>query len=366
MGIPTWDNTTPAKVPAPAKRTAQPAILLPAQPLRYIPRIPRNPAYYTTELDRYESRPLVTLPRVPSFANGGQDGDLQTDDIREVEEDEDDTTAVGAVEEYGQHELEPLGRTYVARQYSLDSARRSRRVQSSLRDERGAPTRTGNQLASELALNRTLADYVQRLRQLRRLDATAHQDRMEYVPRGNFHIDDDEDFAEERREDVQARNSRRSDEDVESSFNSIVEQIRSIGAVHDTALRSNVGGPVDADSPRTRPYHLSPLDLDGFYSSHLRIRQNAYASSVRDAVLSGRPAPDQTDGTDSQEFDRTYYSHGSGVSNLAEATDTEVRDILHRFEVLDDRIDLIRMARRELRLMEFDANASLDGMRFAA
>ncbi|KAK9247443.1 hypothetical protein V1506DRAFT_531941 [Lipomyces tetrasporus] len=358
MGIPTWDNTS-AKVPAPVKRTAQPAILLPAQPLRYIAR---NPAYYATELDRYSSRPLVTLPRVPSFANDDQGGDLEADNIREVEEDEEDRT-VGAVEEYG-HELEPLGRTYVSRQYSLDSARRSRRVQSTLRDGRGGPSRPGNQLASELALNRTLADYVQRLRQLRRLDATAHQDRMEYEPRGNFHIDDDEDFAEERREEVQARNSRRSDEDVESSFNSIVEQIRSIGAVHDTALRSNVGGPVDADSPGARQYHLSPLDLDGFYSSHLRIRQNAYGSSVREAMISGPLA--QADAADSQEFDRTYYSHGSGVSNLAEATDTEVRDILHRFEVLDDRIDLIRMARRELRLMEFDANASLDGMRFAA
>ncbi|KAK9487180.1 hypothetical protein V1527DRAFT_460844 [Lipomyces starkeyi] len=358
MGIPTWDNV-PSKVPAPVKRTAQSPILLPAQPLR---QIARNPAYYASELDRYSSRPLVALPRVPSFPN--DDYNLETDDIREIEDDDD--RALGAVEEYG-HELEPLGRTYIARQYRLDSARRSRRTQSTHRSERAAPSRTGNQLASELALNRTLADYVQRLRQLRRLDATAHAERTQYEPRSNFHIDDDEESEEERREQMETRTSGRpSDVDMESSFNSIVEQIRSIGAVHDTALRSNVGAPINTENPRGQSYHLSPLDLDGFYSSRLRIRQNAFASSVRDTMLSEHRVSDQSPIANSPELDHTYYSHGSGVNNLAEATDTDVRDILHRFEVLDDRIDLIRMARRELRLMEFDANASLDGMRFAA
>ncbi|KAK9235661.1 hypothetical protein V1525DRAFT_409365 [Lipomyces kononenkoae] len=339
MGIPTWDST-PSKGSATAKRTSSSPILLPSQPPRHLGW---NPAQLATEIDRYSSRPPFTLSRVSSFPT--DDEDLEADDIREVEDDDDDRT-FGAVDEF-EHELEPLGRTYVARQYRLDMARRSRRTQSTPRNERVAPPRTGNSLASELALNSTLAAYVQRLRQLRRLDATAH--RTEYEPRSNFHIDDDEEFEEEAREQMQIRDSdRRSDAEMGSSFNSIVEQIRSIGAVHDTALRSNVGGRINTAHPRGQSYHLSPLDLDGFYSSRLRIRRNAFASSARDSELSEPHTSDQS------------------PNNLAEASDTNIRDILHRFEVLDDRIDLIRMARRELRLMEFDTNASLDGMRFAA
>ncbi|KAK9364384.1 hypothetical protein V1509DRAFT_636571 [Lipomyces kononenkoae] len=353
MGIPTWDST-PSKVSAPAKRPSQQSpILLHTQSSRHLGW---NPAQLATEIDRYSSRPHFTLPRVPSFPT--DDEDLETDDIRDVEDDDEDR-AMDPVDEYG-HELEPLGRTYIARQYRLDMARRNRRAQSTPRNERVAPPRTaGNPLASELALNSTLAAYVQRLRQLRRLDATAH--RTEHGPRTNFHIDDDEEFEAEDREQTQIRDNDRPplDADMELSFNSIVEQIRSIGAVHDNTLRSNVGGRINAGHPRSQSYHLSPLDLDGFYSSRLRIRQNAFASSTRDSS-------DQSPIANSPEFNHMYHNHGSRDNNPVEGSDTNIRNILHRFEVLDDRIDLIRMARRELRLMEFDTNATLDGMRFAA
>lgn len=288
-------------------------------------------------------------------------------------------------------EVEPLGRTYVARADQHDQRYMSRRsllrraVANSDRSSSAslapaasagfsASSASGNSqqqpIASELALNRTLMDYVHQLRRLRHID----EDEL----RLNFHAD-----HEAMQDGVQQLLQQQSIPDMRrpSEFASIVEQIRSIGAVHDTelsqpevataatAVASATDDNNDNDNNNSRQRYLSPLDLDGFYSSRMRILRNAYANADSEHQR-------QQQHSHSHGYSRNYNFNHISFSpeqndehddNSDDAVDdSEIGDMLRRFEVLDNRIDLIRMARRELRMMEFETNVGLDEMRFTA
>ncbi|KAK9469227.1 hypothetical protein V1512DRAFT_2051 [Lipomyces arxii] len=304
MGIPVWTD-------------------LPVQRPLMTPSLKRAPALHPSERQNDSTNFHLNASHALSRGVGHMhhtdpaDDELEGECLRELEDDLD----LAGERSVGQ-ELEPLGRMYVARQYRLDPTITRRNLPRSRMPSSTQPNynTVEARIESDSALNQTLVDYIHRLRQNRGLDLL-----------------DEPDAGLETELDMEFESYRDSTASMATSpaMNSSVDRIRAPGASGDTALN-------DRSESRAQSY-LSSLDLDGFFNSRFRIRSNAAC-------------------------DHTYYSHGTGVNlvgPVSERPSREVSDILQRFEVLDDRIALIRMARRELRFMEYEANASLNGMRFS-
>ncbi|KAK9460597.1 uncharacterized protein V1516DRAFT_677149 [Lipomyces oligophaga] len=311
-------------------------------------------------------------------------------------------------------ELEPLGRTYVARQYNLDHLSRSgarnyvaRRDNRLERRQSSELTHSQSQrsLDAELEFTRTLAEYVQRLQNLRRsgyTNADPHLD-MEAADRAR-EIEDLVSIQMERTQsESESRNNYRSyplasgttlmetgyeppidhrNSSGLTAFDSIRNQIRSIGVVHDSMLQSvdrlemsahddyisdsesvydlsghshrgatMRSGPSSGRWPISRrnnsSRYYSPLDLDGFYSSRLRLRRSADVAA-----------------TNSSNYPYSFGLHENNsddsINSFLDSSDPEVRALALRFGALDVRLELIRLARRELRLLESDTALALE------
>ncbi|KAK9454471.1 hypothetical protein V1511DRAFT_502098 [Dipodascopsis uninucleata] len=255
----------------------------------------------------------------------------------------------------GEHEeeLEPLGQTYVARQYrlgspsshrvSLVSAAESGPGSTSIDNRLRRVFRDGVHLESDMAVNRSLEDYVRRLRGI----SLRADDEMVYESNafngslyGDLSLTEDDDVEDDDRINYSVHGTRTIDQQGHNNFSSIVDQIRDIGTEQDFSIRrstssnnevNNGSGPEANQANSVPPRRLlSPLDLDGFYSSRARLRQNRYAFA--------------------------------SVSHTADSADHDV--LMYNYhcqnDILDERLDIIRMARRELRRMQLDTMSSLD------
>ncbi|KAK7203495.1 hypothetical protein BZA70DRAFT_282620 [Myxozyma melibiosi] len=407
MGVPLWkprhDSLPSVPTSLPSLSSSKPPSSFPSS------SSPSSPSSST--VDRSWRRPnhsypnsLHPLRRSPLFHHHHHNHSLHADlaDSRDcIRHDSDfDEIAEPFEEDDYSSELEPLGRTYIAREATAEQHDRRYPFRRSLIARAPAPSSSSSSsssssasassatsfnpsssprprhtpIASELALNRTLMDYVHRLRRLRE-----DSDEATYFapPADSATTSTSHSIPDMRRP---------------SEFSAVVDQIRAIGAVHDSELSRTASDAISAaaaaanSSPTQR--YFSSLDLDGFYSSRLRLRRNAYAAHANQSDdnlptydrnfnfshISFSPELDsvipdargdydaEAEGDEDCDVEGEERTSAEFDASLRTSSDPEVRDLLHRFELLDDRIDLIRMARRELMLIELEANWTLDAM----